>query len=490
MNSQAFYRRAGAVSVLAFCFLIATLGMGTCSASAADTDAGFDPGLLYEVYKLPRRPKTIRNLLPGVPPVSVGLLDGLHFTKEQGFDGPKESIQMEIFGQLHVPEDGQYTFDLNSDDGVEIYLDDKFLAKDAWVNGSKPPSRGERELKKGWVDLHARFYQGDGGAGLTVKWKTPGSDTFEPIPADAFRVSTKRVEAAKDAMAHPDTIEGEGEGDKAYRAIFLSDGFFELPEAEGDLMVDLLEGPTTYSAACRKDLNNYLKAIQYDKLPYWHQLKALSGYLRGWPTESTERGPVPHRDAYKVSDQEAVTYDGWNGAKREGFVQTIAFEDGHTVTLYTPVKDALERTTIPKALAGLPAVLRDMLDEVTVEPYGTAREFNGGGNHFWVRLQGPAELGVLDSTFSHEIGHVLMNKTDCYLDWEKAVNQDILSVSHYGRLNPSEDFAEFTRLYLGTNGNPDQLASLHKLFPARMAVMEHVLGEVGFSWHDFQATHE
>ena len=61
-----------------------------------------------------------------------------------------------------------------------------------------------------------------------------------------------------------------------------------------------------------------------------------------------------------------------------------------------------------------------MLNKITVEPYGTAREFNGGGDHFWVRLEGPASLDVLDSTFSHEIAHVLMNKTDCYLDWEKA----------------------------------------------------------------------
>jgi hypothetical protein len=75
-----------------------------------------------------------------------------------------------------------------------------------------------------------------------------------------------------------------------------------------------------------------------------------------------------------------------------------------------------------------------------------------------------------------------MNKTDCYLRWEKAIATDILSLSHYGRLNPTEDFAEFTRLFLSTEGDPKQLASLHKIFPARMTVMEEVLKQVSFEW--------
>lgn len=489
MKTQAIHRRAGVASALASCFLLFLIGPGTSSASAEKTDDATGtttPGLLYELYELPRRPKTVRNLLPGVPPASVGVLEGLHFTKQQGFDGPKESIQMEIRGELLIPADGEYTFDLKSDDGVELYLDGEFLAKDAWVNGSKPPSRATRLLTKGWVNIHARFYQGDGGAGLTVKWKTPDEQEFKPIPADAFRVPSADVQAAQQAMDNPKKI-----GDDpatAYRAIFQSKGFFEVPEAEGDLLVDLLEGPTTFSAQHRKDLTNLLEVTNYNNLPYWHQAKVLAGHLRGWPSGNTDRGPVRHRDKYTISEQEPLTYDGWNGAKREGFKQTITFDDGHSVTLYTPIKDAGERDTVPKALASLPASLRVMLNYVTVEPYGTANEFNGGGDNMWVRLAGPADIGVLDSTLSHEIGHLLMSKTDCALTWEAALEKDILSVSHYGRLNPSEDFAEFTRLYLGTYGQPDHLKSLHKIFPARMAEFERVLAQAGFDWSTFQPT--
>ncbi len=486
MKSHLLNRRAGTVGAWIGCLVALLVTPGLPSASAEDATEKTVPGLLYELYELPRRPKTVRSLLPGVPPASVGVLDALRFTKEEGFEGPKESIQIEIRGELMVPADGEYTFDLESDDGVEIYLDGDFLAKDAWVNGSKPPSRATRTLKQGWVPVRASYYQGDGGAGLMVKWKTTDEDEFAPIPAEAFRVSSAQIEAAKHAFENPEDI-----GDDpatAYRAIFRSEGFFELPEAEGDLLVDLLEGPTTYSASHRKDLGNLLEAANYDELPAWHQVKILAGHLRGWPDGRTDRGPVLRRDKYTVSDAEAVTYDGWRGAVREGFVQTITFEDGHEVTLYTPLKDASERDDVPKAVAGLPGVLRVMLKKVTVEPYGTAREYNGGGSNIWVRLDGPASLASLDSTLSHEIGHLLMNKTDNYLAWEKALGEDILSVSHYGRLNPSEDFAEFVRLYLGTYGDPAQIQSLHKIFPARMAEMDRALDKVGFDWDDFQPT--
>jgi hypothetical protein len=122
--------------------------------------------------------------------------------------------------------------------------------------------------------------------------------------------------------------------------------------------------------------------------------------------------------------------------------------------------------------------MQPLIRTVKVEPYGTANEFNGGGDTIWVRRQGPTSLEELDNTLSHEIGHCIMSKTDCYLAWEQAVNQDMLSVSHYGRLNPSEDFAEFVRLWIGTDQAPDQIASLWRLFPNRMKVLQDAVAKL------------
>ena len=50
-----------------------------------------------------------------------------------------------------------------------------------------------------------------------------------------------------------------------------------------------------------------------------------------------------------------------------------------------------------------------------------------------------------------------------YNRWVEASAKDLLSVSQYGRQNPSEDFADFTRLYVSTNDDAAQLESLRGL---------------------------
>jgi len=211
----------------------------------------------------------------------------------------------------------------------------------------------------------------------------------------------------------------------------------------------------------------------------------LAGFLRGWYSGNTDRGTVTTRASYTISDPETLEYDGWARARRQGFRHRVTIE-GKTYTVYTPAADSVERESVAQGIAGLPQALRILLDTVTVEPYGTANEFNGGGNHIWIRRRGPTSAALIDNTFSHEIGHVLMNKTDCYLEWEQAIAKDLLSPSHYARENPSEDFAEFMRLYLSTEGDESQVSSLHRLFPARSAVMDGVLKKVDFAWIGFK----
>jgi hypothetical protein len=298
------------------------------------------------------------------------------------------------------------------------------------------------------------------------------------IPAEQFRVSSERVEQARTSLTEPPTTRKEDQ----YLAIFKTQGFFELPEDEGDLLAALLQGPTMYSVAARSDMTNLLTQSNYGQLPYWHQVMVLSGFLRGWHSEQTSRGPVTRRAEYAVSDPQPTNYSGWHGARRTGFRSDLTIGGSHHVTLFTPAADSPERDSAPKAVAGLPPALYQLIRIVTVEPYGTANEFNSGGGQMWIRLGRPATLGVLDNVIAHEVGHQLMNRTDCYLPWQEAMGKDILSTSHYGRLNPSEDFAEFVRLYLSTKNDPEAIESLSKLFPHRMEVLNANLKKVEFTW--------
>jgi hypothetical protein len=431
--------------------------------------AEVSPGLKAYVYRLQRRPLEVRRLPPGTTPVAILDVASAEVSGGRDLAGHDLNLQAELVGELHVPADGVYAFHLDSDDGAIVEIAGREVVRDKWVNGSKPPSIGSVELPAGWVPLRAQLFQGDGGMRLSLRWKPPGADDFAAIPADAFRVRPEQL-ADRPASTQPTTRPAEF----AYRAIYDTRGYAELRDADAELLMDLLEGPTQVSIAARKDLASGLELTNYAKLPYWHQVKYLTGFVRSWFYGSTTRRPPTRRASHEIADAVAVEYDGWRGAKRQGY-KHVATIEGHTLTIYTPAADSVEREFAARAVASLPAELRVLVRQVITEPYGTASEFNGGGSDIWIRLRGPATQESLDSTFAHEIGHLLMHRVDGYTRWEAAAARDTLSVSHYGRSNPSEDFAEFTRLYLDCLHDESELASLRVLFPNRTKQFEEEL---------------
>lgn len=455
-----------------------TIGTITNKASVQPT---YQSGLVAEIYKLPVRPRRLRNPIPGLPISVVKVVAAPLIRSAPDLDGITGSVQVDYKGEMFFPATGNYTFSAEADDAMDLQIDGKMIVANAWINGNNAPTVATVPVTAGWHPVHIRFYQGDGGYKLNLRWQPVGATELQELSAQQFRVSAEQVASAQKSKATDENVE-QNDPALAHRAIFRTTGFFELPEADGDLLIEALEGPTLYSASARKDLAQLLKATNYQTLPAWHQVMVLSGFLRGWHSEQTERGPMGTRAPYVLSQAQATTYDGWNGSVRQGFKHIVTI-DNAKFTIYTPAADSPERENVVAAIAGLPGALRTMLRQVRVEPYGTASEFNGGGDEIWVRRQESTPLSMLDNVLSHEIGHLLMNKTDCYQIWQGAIANDVLSVSHYGRMNPSEDFAEFTRLFLSTKGNAEQMASLHQLFPSRMKTLQDVLQQVGFAWN-------
>lgn len=77
-------------------------------------------------------------------------------------------------GELAVPEDGDYRFHLDSDDGSALYIDGKKVTA---VVGEGPLGRwknGKVKLKKGKHDFKLEYFQGGGGAGVYLQWEGPG----------------------------------------------------------------------------------------------------------------------------------------------------------------------------------------------------------------------------------------------------------------------------------------------------------------------------
>lgn len=77
-------------------------------------------------------------------------------------------------GTLIVPEDGEYTFVLDSDDGSRLSLDGKVVIDHDGIHGEGRPKRTVIRLAKGRIPLRLDYFQGVFGKGLNLHWSGPG----------------------------------------------------------------------------------------------------------------------------------------------------------------------------------------------------------------------------------------------------------------------------------------------------------------------------
>jgi hypothetical protein len=449
-----------------FCLATSLIVLATCSVVFADPGDRAE-GLILQAYKANRVMRQMRDPLPGILPDKVAVTHSLELQVADDFAGFDEMFQVVVHGDLSIETAGTYVFSIDADDGADLSINGQLVATDFWKPGPGEFATATLDLPTGRHAIRVRMAEGDGGQGLFVRWKPPGAGEFVAIPASVLSHEPgKKLAATQPAAVSPELAR--------HHFIYATRGFASLKDAQAELLVNLLEGPTTLSESAREDLATFLEEVRFSKLEYWNQTKVLTGFAGGWYAGSTRRRPVESRVSFSVSPAIAERYDYWRGAMHDGFKQTVTIS-GHDVLLFTPTQDAVERSSVPEALAGLPSRYLRLVRTVRVAPYGTASEFNGGGSQIFVRLKREASTGTLDASFAHEAGHLFQHQFGMYNQWVDASNADLLSLSEYGRRNPTEDFAEFNRLYISTNDSPAEIESLRKLFPARMKIYEEMI---------------
>ena len=90
-------------------------------------------------------------------------------------------------GLINVPDSGDWTFYLTSDDGSELWLDGVSLVTNYGSHGMREIS-GTRNITAGLHDFKIEFFQGTGPHGLNLKWEGP-NQSKALVPASAFLVS-------------------------------------------------------------------------------------------------------------------------------------------------------------------------------------------------------------------------------------------------------------------------------------------------------------
>ncbi len=437
--------------------------------SLAET-AGDDSaaGLVLRAYNVDRVMRKMRDPLPGVLPDRVVVAKNLELLRAEDFAGLEDMFQIMLDGWLTIDQAGEYEFSLEADDGADLTLDGKLVTTDFWKPGAPKPATQNVMLERGRHKIKIRMSEGDGGQGAQLRWRVPGAAEFSLIPASVLSHEPQaRVAATQPAAVSPTA-------NIRHQFIYSTRGFSGLKDEQAQVLVDLLEGNTTFSDQARAELAAFLEATRFREQPYWHQTKLLTGFVGSWYSGSTKREPVTQREEFSVSPAVAEKYSYWRSAETDGFKQTITVQ-GHSIVLFTPAADVVERQSAAEAVAGLPRRYRELIREIRVAPYGTASEFNGGGSTIYIRLRNAASTATLDAAFAHETGHLFQSQIGMYDQWTTAIAADLLSVSEYGRRNPSEDFAEFNRLYISTNDDPEKLESLARIFPNRVKVYNAML---------------
>jgi len=178
------------------------------------TTMGIEAAKLLENYKEEKRPSDKSDgAVPGVnaaisnpkeksedafntdfKPIETKTVPNINFPNVGSLKnafGRDASLAVKFTGFIEVPQDGDYTFYINSDDGSMFYLGDNLLIQNA---GAHPMTErdGHLELKAGKHRFRLEYYNGTGTAGMIFSWTGPGIAAKQPVPATALSSIPKK----------------------------------------------------------------------------------------------------------------------------------------------------------------------------------------------------------------------------------------------------------------------------------------------------------
>ena len=99
--------------------------------------------------------------------------------------GPTNYFAARITGTINIPESGDWTFKLGSDDGSRLLIDGVTVTEDDGNHSFRFRS-GTVHLNAGRYPFEVQYYEHSGVQGLVATWRGPGVDHEEVIPAEAF----------------------------------------------------------------------------------------------------------------------------------------------------------------------------------------------------------------------------------------------------------------------------------------------------------------
>ena len=196
-------RTVSAVALL--CGLIALLG-AVAPLARAQNPPPQEPGVTQRVFQLAGSPTQICTLKAGQTPNVDALKPTIDWEGDAAFGGLTQNFIVHAIANLTVAT-GEYTFRLRSDDGSELFIDDKLVIDNDGLHGAEDKD-GTVQLTAGMHALRINFFEAGGGQELRLSWKRPGDSAFSIVPNSALSTDAGIVR-----VTAPGSKECEGDVD-------------------------------------------------------------------------------------------------------------------------------------------------------------------------------------------------------------------------------------------------------------------------------------
>ena len=140
------------------CGLIVLLGAAAPLARAQDPPPQ-DPGVTQRVFQLGGAPSEICPIKAGQTPNVDELKPTIDWEGDAAFGGLTQNFVVHAIATLTVPTAGQYTFRLRSDDGSELFIDNKLVIDHDGLHGATDKD-GAIQLTAGRHDAAGQLLRG------------------------------------------------------------------------------------------------------------------------------------------------------------------------------------------------------------------------------------------------------------------------------------------------------------------------------------------
>jgi len=147
------------------------------------------PGILTRVYEIPHNTSSFPADIADTKPIQAGIMENYNNLSGGDFKGLESNFAIVGMAYLNIPETGEYSFRLWSDDGSKLYIHDKLVIDNDGLHGTTMKQTTQK-LGKGYHPIRIEFFQGQGGKFLSFNMKSENDESWHVVSKEMISHSS------------------------------------------------------------------------------------------------------------------------------------------------------------------------------------------------------------------------------------------------------------------------------------------------------------